>query len=126
MKKKRKLKRIVWIYIFIVFIILSNLILYKSLFSAKAKLIGTWTTDDVTTYEFYKNNTGKLVVSLSEYKFKYSLKKNILYIDFENDKSEDSKYEYKFINKKLVLSNEKGIFTFVKQEVCYDYKKKIK
>ena len=89
MKKKRKLKRIVWIYIFIVFIILSNLILYKSLFSAKAKLIGTWTTDDVTTYEFYKNNTGKLVVSLSEYKFKYSLKKNILYIDFENDKSED-------------------------------------
>jgi len=115
LKKKRKLKRIVWIYIFIVFIILSNLILYKSLFSSKAKLIGTWTTDNVTTYEFYKNNTGKLVVSLSEYKFKYSLKKNILYIDFENDKSEDSKYEYKFINKKLVLSNEKGIFTFVKK-----------
>ena len=28
---------------------------------------------------------------------------------------DDSKYEYKFINKKLVLSNEKGIFTFVKK-----------
>ncbi len=114
MKKKRKLKRSVWFCLFIVIIIFS-IILCKSLFSSKVKLIGTWTTDDVTTYEFYKNNTGKLVVSLSEYKFKYSLKKNILYIDFENDKSEDSKYEYKFKNKKLVLSNEKGIFTFIKK-----------
>lgn len=73
LKKKRKLKRSVWFCLFIVIIIFSIIILCKSLLSSKVKIIGTWTTDDVTTYEFYKNNTGKLVVSLSEYKFKYNL-----------------------------------------------------
>lgn len=114
MKKKIKLKRSVYLYIMIV-IVFSILLLCRFLFSAKTKLIGTWTTDNITTYQFYRNNTGKLIVSLSEYTFKYNLKKNILYINFEDDKSEDSKYEYKFINKKLVLSNEKGTFTFTKK-----------
>ena len=91
------------------------LIIYNILSSSKSKIVGIWTTDNVTTYEFYKNNTGKLIVSLSEHEFKYSLKKNILYIDFENEKLEDSKYKYKFTNKKLILSNEKGEFKFIRK-----------
>ena len=43
------------------------------------------------------------------------MKKNKLYIDFEDEKSKDSEYKYEFKNKKLVLSNELGKFTFYKK-----------
>ncbi len=114
MRRRLKLKKgpiIVTIILIIVFVIIIN----KMFFSNKSKLIGSWTTDNNTIYEFYKNNTGKLIVSLSEYDFKYSLKNNILYIDFINEKSEDTKYKYNFSNKKLVLKNKNGIFTFTKK-----------
>ena len=113
MKKNRKfkLKKIAIILCFFVIIML----IIKVVFSDKAKLVGTWTSDNITIYEFYKNNTGKLIVSLNEYDFNYKLKDKYLYIDFENEKSEDSKYSYLFKKKKLILMNEKGTFTFTKK-----------
>ena len=112
-KRKIKLKKKIIISVVIILFILV-FILYKN--NLLNKLIGTWTIDNnTTTYEFKKNNTGKLIVSLSEYKFKYKIKNNKLYIDFENNKSNDSVYKYKFINNKLILSNENGIFTFTKK-----------
>lgn len=111
-KRKIKLKKKIIIFVVIILFILI-FILYKN--NLSNKLIGTWTIDNNTTYEFKKNNTGKLIVSLSEYKFKYKIKNNKLYIDFENNKSNDSEYKYKFINNKLILSNENGIFTFTKK-----------
>ena len=112
--KKRKLKSVCFC-IFIVILIILILVMYKVFFSEKSKIVGTWTTDNVTIYKFNKNNTGKLIVSLSEYEFKYTLKNDVLYIDFINDKSEDSEYNYSFKNNKLVLKNEKGTFTFTKK-----------
>ena len=111
MKKKRKFKNLAILLCFLVIIIL----VIKVVFSDKLKLVGTWTNDNVTIYEFYKNNTGKLIVSLHEYEFNYKLKDNYLYIDFENEKSEDSKYSYSFKEKKLILKNENGTFTFIKK-----------
>ena len=99
----------------VILIILIILISHKVFFSAKSKLVGTWTTDNVTIYKFNKNNTGKLIVSLSEYEFNYTLKNNVLYIDFNNDKSEDSEYNYSFEKNKLVLKNNNGTFIFTKK-----------
>ena len=114
MKKKIKLKKGPFIFVLII-VILLIVIISKSVLSDKSKIVGTWTTDGITIYEFKKNNTGKLKVSLSEYVFKYKLKKNIIYIDFESDKIEDSNYNYSFKDKKLILKNEKGEFTFTKK-----------
>ena len=113
MKKKIKLK-LKNIAILLCFLVIFILVI-KVVFSDKLKLVGTWTNDNVTIYKFYKNNTGKLIVSLHEYEFNYKLKDNYLYIDFENEKSEDSKYSYSFKEKKLILKNEKGTFTFIKK-----------
>lgn len=115
--KRRKLKRWVKVSILMMMFLILIFIVYSLCFSSKRKIIGTWTTDNITTYEFYKDGTGKLITSLSEYKFNYNFKKNILYIDFENDKSEDSEYKYKIEKNKLVLNNENGIFYFKKIKI---------
>ena len=83
--------------------------------SPKGKLIGTWTTDGVTIYEFNRNNTGKLIVSVGEFSFTYKIKDNTLEIDFENEKSTDSKYTYQFDNNKLILDGDNGTFTFTRK-----------
>ena len=115
--RRRKLKRWVKVSILMMMFLILIFIVYSLCFSSKRKIIGTWTTDNITTYEFYKDGTGKLITSLSEYKFNYNFKKNILYIDFENDKSEDSEYKYKIEKNKLVLNNENGIFYFKKIKI---------
>ena len=84
--------------------------------SPKANLIGIWTTDGVTIYEFDRNNKGKLVVSVGEFPFTYKINADTLEIDFENEKSTDSKYTYKFDDNKLILNGDNGTFTFIKKE----------
>ena len=116
MKKRRKLKKNVCLCIFIVVFIILILIIYKELIISKPKIVGVWTTDDVTIYEFYKNNTGKLIVSLNEYEFNYKLKDNYLYVDFINDKSDDSEYYYSLKNNKLILKNDNGTFIFIRKD----------
>lgn len=91
------------------------ILIIKVNFSKESKLIGTWTSDNITIYKFNKKNTGKLIVSLSEYEFKYKIKDKYLYIDFKNDKLEHSKYSYSLKNNKLILKNHKGTFTFNKK-----------
>ena len=75
-------------------------------------IIGEWTTDGVTIYEFNKDNTGKLKVSLGEYDFDYIIKEDKISIDFINEKSEDSEYTYTLNKDKLVLKGKNGTFNF--------------
>ena len=86
------------------------------IFNGKNKFIGSWTTDGVTIYEFRKDNTGVLKVSLSDYDFKYEIKDDKLYIDFKNPKSEDSEYTYEFKDDKLILTGKYGVFTFKRND----------
>ncbi len=113
--KRRRLKKKPIIIFLLLLVLLLLIIIYNLVFSNKSKLIGTWTTDNNTIYIFNTNNKGILKVSLSEYSFKYKIKKNILYIDFDNDKSNDSEYVYKVENKKLILTNDNGEFIFNKK-----------
>ena len=81
----------------------------------KSQIVGTWTTDGVTIYKFNKDNTGELIVSLKNYPFTYKIKNDILEIDFENERSTDSKYTYSFEENKLILKGDNGTFTFIRK-----------
>lgn len=108
MKLKLKIKILILVLIVIT-------IIGVILFITRNKFVGTWTTDGVTVYKFNKDNTGYLIVPLSEYKFTYKIKKNKLYIDFENETSEDSEYEYTFNKEKMILKGKYGTFEFTKK-----------
>ena len=76
------------------------------------KIKGEWTTDGVTVYNFNDDNTGEMILPLSKYKFDYVIKKDTLFIDFVNKKSEDIKYTYSFEDNKLILESNNGKFVF--------------
>lgn len=121
MRRKKKLKKYPLIIICIIIIlIIACILLLNPINSVEKKastnIIGTWTTDNVTKYKFNKDNTGKLITSLNSYEFTYEIKDDSLSIDFKNEKSEDSKYTYKFENDKLILEGNNGKFTFTKLE----------
>lgn len=81
-------------------------------------LIGVWTTDGVTVYEFEENGNGTLKLPLSEYKFTYKIEGNNLFINFESKETRDSNYEYFFEKENLILKGIKGTTgncTFYKQ-----------
>jgi len=78
-------------------------------------IIGTWTTDGVTVYEFNKNKTGKLILPLSEYDFDYEINDNRLHIEFKHN-SIDSDYIISFEDKKLILIEGKIRYVFTKKE----------
>ena len=120
MKKKKVFLNVRNVVILICIIITIILIVIVAIPKAtnvkiKNKIIGTWTTDGNTIYEFKKNNTGILILPLTKYTFTYKIKDNTLYIDFENENSTDSEYTYKIENNKLILDGTKGIFTFTKK-----------
>ena len=53
---------------------------------------------------------------MGEFPFTYKINADTLEIDFENEKSTDSKYTYKFDDNKLILNGDNGTFTFIKKE----------
>ena len=116
--KKIKIKRFILLIISIIAILfLIFVIIKKPEEKEKSKtIIGTWTTDGVTNYQFNKNGTGILIVPLSEYEFTYKMEDDSLLIDFKNEKSTDSKYKFYFEDEKLILEGTNGKFTFKKVE----------
>ena len=81
-------------------------------------LMGVWTTDGVTVYEFKENGNGTLKLPLSEYKFTYKIEGNNLFINFESKETRGSNYEYFFEEENLILKGIKGTtgnYTFYKQ-----------
>ena len=113
--KKRKLKKkflIIVTSLFALVAIISLIMILKK--PSAPKIVGSWTTDGVTIYRFNKDNTGSLIVSLSEYEFTYKIDDNKIYIDFDNERSVDSTYEYTLEKDKLTLKGERGTFVFTK------------
>ena len=112
-KKKKSLNKLLLFVIFVVIVIAfccSFSLMKKN--NVKDTILGKWTTDEVTVYQFNKDNTGKLIVPLSEYEFTYKIEGDKLYIDFVNEKSEDSEYTYFLKDSKLNLKGKNGTFIF--------------
>ena len=118
-KKKKKKIKLVFLLFLIFFVSLVGFIFLFGSISGKGKysnkILGEWTTDGVTVYKFNDDDTGEMVLPLGKYKFDYEMKKDTLFIDFENEKSEDIKYNYSFEDGKLVLKGSNGKFIFKKK-----------
>ena len=83
-----------------------------------SEILGTWTTDGYTVYEFNENGNGKLIIPIADYEFSYRIEENKIYIDFKNENSTDSDYEYSFEDGKLILNQTTGTYEFTKKS-CY-------
>jgi hypothetical protein len=110
-KAKLNKKLILFVALFILLIALISILLLNK---KNNPLIGKWTTEQGTIYQFDKDYTGKLIVSVGEYKFKYTLEDDTVFVDFESESSVDTKFNYRFEDDKLILESKNGTFTFTK------------
>lgn len=121
-RKKKEKKIILFLFFIVVIVLITCLIVFIPKLTGNSvgkKLIGTWTTDGITIYEFKTDGIGALKLPLSEYEFSYKIEGNNLFIDYKNEKSIDSSYEISFENKKLILkgiNKTSGTYTFTKNE----------
>ena len=122
-KRKSTNKTIVLLIIVLILSIFLLLLIPKTKESEKKQkkienqLLGSWTTDDYTVYEFYENGSGALKIPIATYDFSYKIDNNNIYIDFKNETSIDSDYEFFFEDGKLILkgiNKTSGTYTFKK------------
>lgn len=108
--KASKTKAIALLIVIVILIVLVVLIFTKK----NNPLIGKWSNEKDTTYQFDKDYTGKLILSIGEYKYKYEINDDKLFVDFENDTSTDTEFTFKIEDEKLILTSNYGTFTFKK------------
>ena len=126
--KKKKNKIIIIAVIFLIVLAIIGIIFLKFRkndnrpnFTAEEKkivatLIGKWTTDGNTVYEFNEDGSGALIVPVANLPFTYKFENNRIFIDFENEDSEDMFYTYEVTDTKLTLKSVNGTFEFSRVE----------
>lgn len=124
-RRKQENKKSVFLLIIIIFITIVGTVIFilnsrKDANEANitSEILGTWTTDGYTVYEFNENGNGKLVIPIADYEFSYRIEENKIYIDFKNEISTDSDYEYSFEDGKLILkgiNKTTGTYEFTKK-----------
>ena len=87
-RKETRIKRFICIAILFALIILFIL----SISSKRNPLVGKWTTEKGTVYQFNKDYTGKLILSIGEYEYKYEIKGDKVLVDFINETSTDTEF----------------------------------
>ena len=102
MKLKRKTIIIIGVVIAIIMLVSGYLLLSNK---GKNKIIGFWTIDDYTNYEFLENNKGNLVLPHKTMEFTYKIKDDKIFIDFKDEKAIDKSYEYNFNGKDLIIKD---------------------
>ena len=115
MKKNRRLKKggpMGLIIMSTITLVMSSIMITNSF---KNSFVGTWVSEGGTIYDFHKDHSGSMKTSLSEYKFTYLVREQFISIDFEDEKNNDSDFEYSFDKNKLILKSEKGLFSFTKK-----------
>lgn len=108
-KKNTKARAILLLLLLFVVVAVISFCIVKFIFLKSDKFAGNWSVDGTTYFEFDGKGKGKLKVPTDEYIFSYTIEKNKLHLDYENDKATDSDYEYSFNNDKLHL---KGLNTY--------------
>ncbi len=124
-KKKRIIIAIIIAAILIALIIRTIVLINNnkdSLFISKNEkavrnaITGRWTTDGNTVYECDETGKGALIVPVATLPFSYKVEDDKIFIDIENEDSEDATYTYEIIENKLILVNEIGTFEFYRME----------
>lgn len=109
-RKRAKRRKMIAISIFTVAaiaVLIAMVLIIKSLFSPD-ELKGTWSLDEATSYQFDGKENGAMLVSESEYKFTYDIKRKNLLIDYESDILVDGEYEFKVKKDVLILIGGEG------------------
>ena len=112
--RKLKLIMIIAIIIIIIVFVIAIFLIFKNI-NQKNIFLGTWESGGGTIYEFKENNEGIMKTSLSEYKFTYKIKDNILSIDFEIERAIDTDYEFTCEENKCNMKSNQGTFVFTKK-----------
>lgn len=77
--------------------------------NTNTELVGVWKYDQYTEYEFKDSTSGCMCLdNNTHYKFTYSIKDNILHIDFVLDYVTDCQYTYTLEGDKLILVGGEG------------------
>ena len=98
---KLKRKKLIITVVVITIVIISGCLLLTN--KGNNEIIGFWTIDGYTNYEFLENDKGNLVLPHKKMEFTYKIKDNKLSIDFKDENAIDKCYEYNFEGKKLVI-----------------------
>lgn len=117
MQRKKSKKLLVGIVIIILIVVM--FFIFRKTNSKNNNLIGTWTTDGITIYEFNKDGVGALKVPSSEYVFVYNIDGNKMHIDFRDPVASDSDYEYSVEKEVLTIKGIEqtiGTYTLTKQK----------
>ena len=92
--------------LFIILIITASTISIKIFNSSKTdELTGLWEYDNNTKYEFDGKGKGKIIVPMENIEFTYTIKENIVSVDFINKESRDTEYEFKISKDSLELKD---------------------
>lgn len=114
-KKKNNFKIISNIFILAIIILL--ILIVKNIYE-KNILIGSWTIDGHTIYEFNSKGNGVLIVPSASYNFTYKIKRGKIYIDFKSENAKDADYEYSIKKNVLTIkgiNNTTGEYTLRKR-----------
>lgn len=103
-RKRRKAQKRMISVIAIVGALVAAVALVAVFLGGKNPLVGKWNVDSVTAYRFDENGTGALILPSSEYAFRYTVKDDILFIDFENENVKDSEYIFERSDDVLILN----------------------
>ena len=112
--KKRKARQrsiLIMSAVMLALLILAIVLICKGCSNSEknTELLGVWQYDQYTEYEFHDSNTGCMCLDgNTHYEFSYSIKDNILYIDFTLDYVTDCQYTYTLDGNKLTLVGGEG------------------
>ncbi len=125
-KNNKKINIILLIIIIIGLILIACFLVFAPKFKENQEgkkleksLVGTWTSDSYSKYEFNKNGKGILKNPSNDYNFTYIVHSNKLYIDFEDENSIDLNFIFSFEDGDLVLQGIKessGTYRFKRVE----------
>lgn len=86
-------------------------------------LVGTWTYDGNTTYQFDDDGSGAMKLTAISYDFIYTIDGDQLHIDFENESVHDGTYTFTVDGNTLTLVGGEGTiggtYTLTKQELAH-------
>lgn len=106
-KKQRKRQGLFLVSVVVILLLLIAL-LVAVLKSCRedSTLIGKWSIDGITVYEFSSDGKGAMILPSETYGFTYTLKENKISIDFESEFATDKNYTYEIKDSKLTLKGE--------------------
>ena len=101
LREQKKRQRLLWSIG--IMLALSIVVVVIIVASPSSPLEGKWDMDAVTSYEFYGNGKGAMVLPSAKYEFAYIVKENILYINFTYDGAKDAHYIFTVDGNTLTL-----------------------